>query len=63
MYKPLFEQHPKCITCKELREHDHDAYDINQDCAHFYFEIHDPQQMYCSEWVEIKGGKHETPKP
>jgi hypothetical protein len=26
------------------------------------FEIHDPHQMYCSEWVEIKGGKHETPQ-
>jgi len=70
MYIPLFEQHPKCITCKESREHDHDAYHINQEqavhywwCAHLDFEIHDPYQMYCSEWVEIKGGKHETPKP
>lgn len=71
MYRPLFEQHPKCITCKESRQLDDDMYHINQiqavswwTCSEWDIEIHDPYQMYCSEWSEIpkKGGKHEHPK-
>lgn len=69
MHTSLYEQHPKCIACKESREMDHDGYHMGQEqavhywyCAHLDIEIHNPYEFYCAEFAEIKGGKHEPAK-
>lgn len=61
----IYEQHPKCWTCKFLRQYDVDNEDgkafVYYVChKHEEMTIEEPQIEYCSSHVEYKGGKHDT---
>lgn len=61
------ENHPKCWTCKHLRDHSVDSEIHNgraivwYDCSfHTDHVIDEPQFQYCSEHNISRGGKHDA---
>ncbi len=63
----IYQQHPKCTTCKYLCEHSEDS-DLHNGNAivwytcdrHEEMDIEEPVYTYCSSYIQRKGGKHDA---